>query len=127
MNFLIVAMLLALTGCAAPPPMTQAVPQNQTIYIQRDDLSKIRNEIEIREKKLQTAKLKDEIDQLNQEIANLHAQMTALEKRIEDAEKSQAQQINKSPSNAAPSGANIGPRGGCYTITKSGKKNYGGC
>ena len=32
-------------------------------------------------------------------------------------------------SNSAPSGEScfVGPRGGTYTITKSGKKNYGGC
>lgn len=28
---------------------------------------------------------------------------------------------------ALPSGCHVGPRGGTYTITKSGKKNYGGC
>lgn len=26
-----------------------------------------------------------------------------------------------------PPGCHVGPRGGTYTITKSGKKNYGGC
>lgn len=26
-----------------------------------------------------------------------------------------------------PAGCHVGPRGGTYTITKSGKKNYGGC
>ena len=26
-----------------------------------------------------------------------------------------------------PSGCHVGPRGGTYTITKSGRKNYGGC
>jgi hypothetical protein len=39
----------------------------------------------------------------------------------------------ETPSQAVPSqrslphGCYIGPRGGTYTITKSGKKNYGGC
>lgn len=28
---------------------------------------------------------------------------------------------------ALPSGCYVGPRGGTYTITKSGRKNYGGC
>ncbi|MFN7505107.1 MAG: YHYH domain-containing protein [Limnobacter sp.] len=26
-----------------------------------------------------------------------------------------------------PSGCYVGPRGGTYTLTKSGRKNYGGC
>lgn len=28
---------------------------------------------------------------------------------------------------ALPSGCFVGPRGGTYTITRSGRKNYGGC
>ncbi|MBA4342197.1 MAG: YHYH domain-containing protein [Methylibium sp.] len=28
---------------------------------------------------------------------------------------------------ALPPGCYVGPRGGTYTLTKSGKKNYGGC
>lgn len=31
------------------------------------------------------------------------------------------------PQRALPPGCFVGPRGGTYTITKSGKKNYGGC
>lgn len=31
------------------------------------------------------------------------------------------------PQHALPPGCFIGPRGGTYTITKSGKKNYAGC
>ncbi|WP_460506890.1 YHYH domain-containing protein [Hydrogenophaga soli] len=33
----------------------------------------------------------------------------------------------KPPPPTLPSGCHVGPRGGTYTITKSGKKNYGGC
>lgn len=32
-----------------------------------------------------------------------------------------------SSSRALPPGCFVGPRGGTYTITKSGRKNYGGC
>jgi hypothetical protein len=31
------------------------------------------------------------------------------------------------PSRGLPPGCFVGPRGGTYTITKSGRKNYGGC
>lgn len=90
MKLLISTTLLALTGCAAPPPMTYVQSGNQAIYSQRDDLQKVRKEIEGRKKKLETAKLKEEIDQLTKEIADLNAHMIALEKRIADAEKAQA-------------------------------------
>ena len=128
MRFLITIVLFALTGCAAPPP-TYAQPENQIFYM-RDDLQKMRKKVEDRKMKLATAKLTDEIDQLNQDIADLNARMVELEKDIANAEKNQAQQVNKSPAYLAPSrssSCHCGPRGGCYTITKSGKKNYGGC
>jgi septal ring factor EnvC (AmiA/AmiB activator) len=115
----------ALTGCAAPPPATYGQSENQVFYM-RDDLQKVRKEVEGRKKKLETAKLKEEIDLLNKEIADLQARMADMEKDIADAEKKQTQQV-KSPSYVAPTGTNVGPRGGCYTITKSGKKNYKGC
>lgn len=120
MKFLIVATLLALAGCAAPPPVTYGHAGNQAIYSQRDDLQKVRKEIDARKKKLETAKLKEEIEQLNKEIADLNKQMAALEKRIADAEKAQA-----TPAYAAPSSAvHVGPRGGIYTISPSGNKVY---
>lgn len=36
-------------------------------------------------------------------------------------------QSNSSAGNALPPGCYVGPRGGTYTITKSGRKNYSGC
>jgi hypothetical protein len=48
------------------------------------------------------------------------------------AAKPAAQGISSAPSmtkssRTMPPGCHVGPRGGTYTITKSGKKNYGGC
>lgn len=34
---------------------------------------------------------------------------------------------SNSAGSALPTGCYVGPRGGTYTITKSGRKNYGGC
>lgn len=120
MRFLIAAILLALAGCAAPPPVPYGQAGNQLIYSQRDDLQKVRKEIDARKKKLETAKLKEEIEQLNKEIADLNNQMAALEKRIADAEKAQANTAYTAPS----SGVQVGPRGGVYTISPSGNKVY---
>lgn len=83
----------------------------------------LRNDLAERKKALSQAKLRDEIDRLNKEIADLQSKIDELEARIAKAERESATQ----KATATPSGTNVGPRGGCYTITKSGKKNYGAC
>lgn len=40
---------------------------------------------------------------------------------------SRAQRADKPAANAGGQTCYTGPRGGTYTITKSGRKNYGGC
>ena len=80
----------------------------------------------MKRQKLSVEKLQKEIDQLEKEIETLQSQIGDLQDKILKAEAS----VNKpssGPTARAASGGNIGPRGGCYTITKSGKKNYGGC
>jgi hypothetical protein len=39
----------------------------------------------------------------------------------------QNKNLSATASRSLPSGCYVGPRGGTYTITKSGRKNYGGC
>ncbi|WP_084513580.1 YHYH domain-containing protein [Azovibrio restrictus] len=39
----------------------------------------------------------------------------------------QSTHVSPQSSRSLPPGCYVGPRGGTYTITKSGKKNYGGC
>ncbi|MFG6447367.1 YHYH domain-containing protein [Roseateles sp. BYS180W] len=42
-------------------------------------------------------------------------------------QKMQPKNSSPSASNSLPPGCYVGPRGGTYTLTKSGRKNYGGC
>jgi hypothetical protein len=59
-----------------------------------------------------------------------HGSGAAAAKAKQSAEppiKESALQATETTARKLPYGCYIGPRGGTYTITKSGKKNYGGC
>jgi len=120
MKFLVAVFLITLAGCATQPPPTAIQVGNETILSQRNEMQKLSRELENRKKKLEAAKLKEEIEQLNKEIAELNAEMDALEKRILAAEMAQTRPIYSAPSG----GTTVGPRGGEYTWSKSGKKVY---
>lgn len=47
--------------------------------------------------------------------------------RLSGKEGKQHQNFSPPASRSLPSGCYVGPRGGTYTLTKSGRKNYGGC
>jgi peptidoglycan hydrolase CwlO-like protein len=70
------------------------------------------------------AELQEEIDMLQKELDELNQRIAALEEKIK---------ILKPEDNRAAESKsyrptqNIGSRGGCYTITKNGNKNYKGC
>lgn len=107
-------------GCARPiqsSSYSQDLQERQSIDSQmrttrakRDGLSQ----------KKQSAKLQAEIDDLQRQIDQLDVQLANMERRITEIDQ-------KGVSATSSGGRNIGPRGGCYTITKSGKKNYSGC
>lgn len=58
-----------------------------------------------------------------------HRGGTPKPRALQPIEKHNAQSVVASPSTSRslPPGCYVGPRGGTYTITKSGRKNYGGC
>lgn len=87
-------------------------------------LSSARSERDGRKRRLSESKLQDEIDRLTKEIRELELRISELEWQVEDAERRE-----RAASYAAPSssGCYTGSRGGRYTITSSGKKNYRGC
>lgn len=117
--------LTSLAGCVTPPPAgpsySAASGATQNTTDQRLALGQLKKELEIKRQQRTVEKLQKEIDQLEKEIETLQAQIADLQNKILQAEAS----VNRAT--AGPSGKSVGPRGGCYTITKSGKKNYGGC
>jgi len=115
--------LFLVVGCASP---YQAKPIYMVNVVEaREELTAKRGELEIKKRRLSSSKLENEIAALRAEIAELEKRIEALELSIAHSEKEieKAKQAGASGS----SGTHRGPRGGCYTITKSGKKNYGGC
>lgn len=118
--------LIFLAGCASPY-------QNQKPFYMvnveddRAELTGKRVELETKKKRLSSSKLKEEIEALQAEISELEKRIAALELSIANSEKEalRAKQATSLPTSNPTT--NRGPRGGCYTITKSGKKNYGGC
>lgn len=96
------------------------------IAAQKAELGKLRGELTKRRQRLELASMQDEIELLKKEMKELQAQVDELQDRISKAEAIAAKNLY-TPAATTPSAKNVGPRGGCYTITKSGKKNYGGC
>lgn len=120
-----------ISGCAVVPSPANSdyaptFSDNSALIAKKAELVNLKTSIVERKKRLDSEKLQAEIDKLKREIEALQSQIDDLEDRISKAE---AVAATKSPVSgySAQTGSKIGPRGGCYTITKSGKKNYGGC
>lgn len=116
--------LVLLVGCASP---YQPPPPSYMVNIpgERAELTAKRTDLDAKRRRLASSKVKEEIEALQAEIAELEKRIAALELKIANAEKEAAARQVAMP--ASKPGTHRGPRGGCYTITKSGKKNYGGC
>lgn len=109
-----------LCGCVAlplPQPQFQVANLTQEREVLRKDLAERKSNRAI-------AKMQDEIDRLNKEILDLEASISSLNDRISNEE---LRARTQSTSTGLPVGCYVGPNGGRYTLTKSGKKNYGGC
>lgn len=67
------------------------------------------------------------------ERAELQLRLARIDQRLAEGDGSSAQsrppirQAAPADSRQLPPGCYVGPRGGTYAITKSGRKNYGGC
>lgn len=133
---------LALASCAAPPPPpspppTASVPppapqqqapppatpaQSQAPFVSPEEmaLSPSRSAIEQRDHEANEFRaMKTNIEATAAAEAAQKSWEAAVESRI--SEYSQQQNLGGSSS------CYTGPRGGTYTLTRSGKKNYGGC
>ena len=105
-------------GCAAPQygpasyvqERSEVLAQSQSVRAQRD---RLKQKLALETAQAEIEELRRQIQDADSRIARLEARQRELDRLI----------VN---TGAAP-GQNIGPKGGCYTITKSGKKNYGGC
>lgn len=127
MKFLLITciVLASLAGCVTPPPAGPSYSvgsgSTQNTKDQRLALEQLKKELAVKRQQLTVEKLQKQIDQLEKETQELQTQIADLQNKILQSEAT----ANKAT--AGPAGKNVGPRGGCYTITKSGKKNYGGC
>lgn len=114
-----------ISGCAAPyqpPPQAYMV----SLAEDRSELSVKRSDLEAKRRRLATSKAEQEINALQAEITELEKRIAALELKITQTEK-EAEKARQTSATTGVTATQRGPRGGCYTITKSGKKNYGGC
>lgn len=107
-------------GCASPPqswPPAYVAQERQVLDAQLGSARTKQNELTARRR---IATRQAEIDELQRQLDELQQEIADLERRISNLEQ-------KNATTTGAQGRHIGPRGGCYTITKSGKKNYGGC
>lgn len=121
------ALLLSLVGCTAPsgPPMNHSgTAVSSASY--RVSLERARADRDARKAQLRESKLQEDIDRLTAEIRELELRIAGLESQVADVERRE-REAAAAYSRPASSGCYTGPRGGRYTISKSGKKNYGGC
>lgn len=120
-----VALVLSLGGCAVPYATQSGTSGSYaSAATYRATLERTRADRDARKRQLSESKLQDEIDRLTKEIRELELRVSELEWQVEDAERRESAAALSSPSS---SGCYTGPRGGRYTISKSGKKNYRGC
>lgn len=121
------ALVLSLVGCAAPsgPPMNHSGSKVSSATY-RATLERARADRDARKAQLRESKQQEEIDRLIAEIRELELRIAGLETQVADADRREREAAFYN-SNPASSGCYTGPRGGRYTISRSGKKNYGGC
>lgn len=119
--FIIGAALATLVACAPahPPAYTPYSPAPAALSAPPAGLTQSRSALLEKKQRLEVARQQEEIDQLNKEIQELEARIAELERQAEPS---------KSAETRTPTGANgavrTGPRGGRYTISPSGKKQY---
>lgn len=128
-KLLLVCIASTILGCAAPEPSMMFGVPNTT---ESTDVLQVRakkKSLESKRQELLIAKMQEEINRLKKEISELEKSISEIESRLSIAERRALLETEPSTSRTAPTSATgrIGPRGGCYTITKSGKKNYAGC
>ena len=119
----ILAALFVFTGCTPVPhqPSGYGVIQStQTLPITID-----KNRASLREKRqqLSQAHQQDEIDRLKKEIEDLEARIAELEQQDREL-KTTPNAVNPYGMPGTGGAVHTGPRGGRYTISPSGKKQY---
>lgn len=126
--------VLAMAGCS-----TVVQPESMVEYQRRQDAS-LRHQVEDmqalidkRRQRLAVSTDRAEQEALRTDLSDMGQQITQLQQQMSD----EGRYTTTTPQGSTPyvskptgySGGNmyIGPRGGCYKLTRSGKKNYGAC
>lgn len=132
-------LILAVAGCAAPMPPTPAVAApaataatgsaaqaSQRLVIERERLDRARERERDARRQAKSdaeiAALRREVEELEKTVDSLAAEVS----RLQDKEREQ-QAGQKAPAAASAGTSGIGPRGGCYRISKNGNKYYVRC
>lgn len=126
--------LLAFAGCAAPiqPEPIAALQQRQVASLrhQVDDMQAL---IDGRRQRLKASTDPTEREELQKDLLDMGQQFARLQQQLSEETGSSprtpqaAASATSSPSAGSTGGRYIGPRGGCYKLTRSGKKNYSAC
>jgi crotonobetainyl-CoA:carnitine CoA-transferase CaiB-like acyl-CoA transferase len=95
-----------------------------SVYSLNRERSILQNELKAKSSKRFDTKNADEAERLAQEMRALTDRIAELEADIASAERRARETRSESQTD---SGCIVGPNGGKYKITKSGKKNYGAC
>ncbi|HAC90925.1 MAG TPA: hypothetical protein DCF63_09875 [Planctomycetaceae bacterium] len=112
---------------AYQPPAPYIVPaQRKQIEIDYRIAKEAREFYAVKMKKAKEEKDADaaEIKQLEERLNDMNEKLSLLQAKIDQI---QLQDRGIQPGQQDTGERGTGPRGGCYTITKSGRKNYGGC
>lgn len=138
--------MLALAGCAGPTktdpklqsPRPQTAPHQPQAASgrQQTQLASLLRQVEdmqtlINERYLQLAvsTKPEEREALQVDLTDMERQLAQLQQRLAD-ERSAALTNSQAGASPAPEQGGdryIGPRGGCYKLTRSGRKNYRAC
>jgi TolA-binding protein len=121
-KFIIIAAIALLSACTSVPPNTH---NYNSVYTQKQELEKYSSKKSELQNKLLITKQQQEIDDLKAQIAELDKKISDLQSQIQDAENQQ--RTTSTGQSSSNQGINIGPRGGCYVYTSSGKKRYVSC
>lgn len=141
---------LTLAGCAAPLKSESMVDyqrrqdavmqKQQPTDVQQRQAAALRHQaediqalVDKRRLRLKSSTDAAERAELEKDLANMDQQLDRLQERLREdfgsarATPQAAASSTSSPRAYSPGGTYIGPRGGCYKLTRSGKKNYSAC
>lgn len=126
--------VMAFSGCASPvPPEPMAALQQRQAASLRHQVDDMQALIDGRRQRLKASTDPTEREELQKDLSDMGQQLARLQQRLSEETGSAprtpqaAASATSSPGAGSTGGTYIGPRGGCYKLTRSGKKNYSAC